>query len=432
MIPLRVPPHSILAEQAVLGFLLADPDNFVSHSIDISIDSFYRSDHQLVFRQMLELTASGSWDRRALWMKLESLKADVPISYIEELNDCAPLGYNYALHKDALLDFEHKRRLLRIAQTIESDITNPSVTTEALTSGILVELDNPRSANTASTWEEASLALMAEINDPSGMSLGFESIDKELQGLRRTALMVVPAGTGIGKTTFALNLAIQQALLGRPVLYVSLEMPAADLVCKMVPMISDISYASMFYPSDAEKLRISSVLAQSKNMPIFFETSTSNVEAILAAALAHKQRNGIEMLIVDHLNLLGVEYEDLAHATRSFKLFADKHRIPVVLLCQLNNHYQQRAEKDPLESDLRGSGTIAQDADVILALYKLSKDLPETYMKLMKNRKAMTNIAKYFDIYYEAPSCTYLIGAEREKPLVPSKRKSGENDSTDY
>lgn len=408
-------PQDIEAEQAVLGAIIYNNDILSETMALLSPNSFFLPAHQYIFRAMSQLAEQDSpIDEITLGDELKSLKqldeaGGYP--YLTELLDCVPSAGNVLQYSKIVQ--EHS--LLRDLIETSSEIARKSRSPDKNITELLAEAETKiaeislRSSNKSYTplkdilvTNFQKLETTSETADEiTGLATGFQDLDKLTSGLQPSDLIVVAARPSMGKTAFALNLATyiatpnkHRAENQRPdekgaILLFSLEMSKEQLVMRMLTSESKV---------DSQKLRAGNLDQDDWNKvaiatdrhstaPIFINDSSNLTPYELTSIskqLDKEQEHGVSLIIVDYLQLMRVNRnnisreQEIAEISRSLKALAKDLNIPVIALSQLNRSLESRSNKHPQLSDLRESGAIEQDADIILFIYRDEVYNPET------------------------------------------------------
>ncbi len=396
---LRTPPHSIEAEQAVLGGLLLDTNAWDQVGDSVSADDFYRPDHRLIFDAICALAA-------------ESKPCDVVTvsEYLERrarLDDAGGLAYLGTLARDtptaanvrAYAQIVKERALLRGLISAGTSIVSSVFNDEGLTARELVNLAEQkvfeiaergsRRTDGAQPVRAMLPALIDKIDEwqsnPDalrGLATGFEAFDRLTGGLRGGDLLIVAGRPSMGKTTLAINMAENVAVDPKTrgsVLIFSMEMPSEQLMTRMLSSIGGVPlhHIRSGRISDEEWMRVTSATSQLTDSRIFIdETPGLSPMDLRARARRVKREHGLDMVVVDYLQLMQVQGSkenratEISEISRGLKALAKELNVPVIALSQLNRSVEQRENKKPVMSDLRESGAIEQDADMILFIYR--------------------------------------------------------------
>ena len=395
-----MPPHSIEAEQAVLGSLMLDNQRWDVVAEMITDRDFYSRHHQLIFSEMHTLVSRGTpIDLITLSESLESkdLLIDVGgFAYLAELSKNTPSAINVVAYTDII----RQQAILRELISASNEIADNCYSTEGRDSTEILDLAESKIFQIAESRTkqgegpknitdvlEATVAKIEELfqrphDGVTGVSTGFLDLDKKTAGLQRSDLIIIAARPSMGKTTFAMNLCENAAMMQeKPVLIFSLEMPSEQIMMRMLASLSRVDQTRIRTGQlqDDDWARISStmgLLLEKKNIYIDDSSGLTPMELRSRARRIYREHKGLSMIMVDYLQLMRVpnisenRTLEIAEISRSLKALAKELQIPVVALSQLNRSLEQRADKRPVNSDLRESGSIEQDADVIMFIYR--------------------------------------------------------------
>lgn len=391
-------PQDIEAEQALLGAILFN-NSLISKLISIlEPSSFYHTSHQHIFRAMLELSQQTTpIDEITLGDKLKSMGQLEEIgsySYLSELIDCVPSSANILQYSKIILDLSILRDLMATA----TDIGKKSLDPKNNVSELLTEAENQiRKISLRTNQKNYSpiknslinnfnrLGKLSESNDEiTGMETGLIDLDRYTSGFQDSDLIIIGARPSMGKTALALNIAsyvTTKKVVKGSVLIFSLEMSEDQLSARMLSSMSKIDgnkiKTGKLDEKDWDALAIS--IDHLSSAKIFINDSTSITSQELTAItkqLDNDEEEGVSMVIVDYLQLMKGSRQDMpreqviAEISRSLKALAKDLNIPVIALSQLNRSLENRSDKHPQLSDLRESGAIEQDADIILFIYR--------------------------------------------------------------
>ncbi len=398
----NIPPHSIEAEQAVLGGIMlnnAHWENVIEHVI---ADDFYTAAHRLIFQEMETLTRQNSpVDLITLdqALKNKGVIQDVGgFAYLAELSKNTPSAANIIAYADIVREKAVLRELIGVGNNIAQRAYVPKgkdikeILDEAerevfhIAEKRTSSNEGPKNVidileKTISKIEQ--LSQNKNHNGVTGVTTGFKDLDKKTAGLQRSDLIIVAARPSMGKTTFAMNLCENAALASdKPVLVFSLEMPADQIMMRTLASLSRVDQTKIRtgqITDDEEWARISSTMAILTNKPnIYIDDSAglTPTELRSRARRVYRENGGLSMIMVDYLQLMRApgfadnRTLEIAEISRSLKALAKELEVPVVALSQLNRSLEQRSDKRPVNSDLRESGSIEQDADLIMFIYR--------------------------------------------------------------
>ena len=396
---LKIPPHSLEAEQSVLGSMLIAPDSW-DKVTDILIDAdFYNRSHQHIFKSIIRiLERNQPVDLVTVSEDLEhnELLDDAGgFAYLGELAKNTPSAANVVAYAEIIKERAIRRELIGAA----NDISELSFNPEGRQSSDILDLaetkvfeiaekrttqsDGPQALNTvlAATIDRID-ALAKAGSAVTGVSTGYTDLDKKTSGLQRSDLIVVAARPSMGKTTFAMNLC-ENAMLGqdKPVLVFSLEMPSEQLIMRLLASVGRVNQTSVRTAqlNDEDWVKLSDamkLIAAKNNLYIDDSSGLTPMDVRTRARKIAREHGGVSLIMVDYLQLMRApafaenRTLEVAEISRSLKALAKELECPVVALSQLNRGLEQRADKRPINSDLRESGSIEQDADLIMFIYR--------------------------------------------------------------
>ncbi|MCF7981848.1 MAG: replicative DNA helicase [Pseudomonadales bacterium] len=394
---LKVPPHSIEAEQSVLGGLMLDNNAWDSVSEGVVEKDFYRHEHRLIFRMMSKLVENGSpLDVITLseaLNKLNELDTVGGLSYLGELAKNTPSVSNIKAYADIVRERSILRQLIGVANEIASDAfeTGGRSSSEVLDDAerkvfqIAEERPNtvgPKEVNPLLTRAiERIDELYHSENAITGLSTGYSDLDAMTAGLQPSDLIIIAGRPSMGKTTFAMNIVEHAVIQGdKPVIVFSMEMPAESLIMRMLSSLGRIDQTKIRTGQldDDDWPRLTSAVSLLKDKKLFIDDtpSLSPTEVRSRARRIAREHGQPALIMIDYLQLMQVKERsenrvgEISEISRSLKALAKELHVPVISLSQLNRSLEQRPNKRPVMSDLRESGSIEQDADVIAFIYR--------------------------------------------------------------
>jgi replicative DNA helicase len=405
---LRLPPHSVEAEQSVLGALLIDNPAWDVVADVLRSEDFYRYDHRLIFQAVARLIeARRPADVVTVHDVLKTAgQADEVggLSYLNSLATDTPSSANVRRYAEIVRDRSVLRRLISTADTIATSALNPQgretrqLLDEAESTIFRITEDSSRGQEgfqDITTLVGGVLTRVSELydqggtGDVTGVPSGYSDLDRMTSGFQAGDLVIVAGRPSMGKTAFSLNLGEHIALeAGLPVAVFSMEMGASQLATRMLCSIGRIDSNRLRTGrlTDDDWARLTGAIGRMQDMPMFIdETPALSVLDLRARARRLARQQGkFGMVIIDYLQLMsgsgGGENRatEISEITRSLKSLAKELRCPVVALSQLNRSLETRPNKRPVMSDLRESGGIEQDADLILFVYRDEVYNPDT------------------------------------------------------
>ena len=394
---LRVPPHSIEAEQSVLGGLMLDNRAWEKIADKVTGEDFYRADHRHIFRVIVELADNNKpFDVVTLSERLDSLgelESVGGLPYLATLASQTPSSANI----DAYADIVRERSVLRQLIAVGTDIANSGYQTEGSSSRELLDKAEQEIFRIADQSLRARQGfrplptLLSDVVDRidrlynedsliTGLPTGFEDFDERTSGLQSGDLIIVAGRPSMGKTSFAMNMAEHAAIkVGKAVAIFSMEMPGEMLAMRMVASLGRISMQKIRTGKLEEEdwPRVTSAVSLLSGAPIYIDDGSAlSPTEIRARARRIKREHDLGLIVIDYLQLMQIagnnenRATEISEISRSLKGLAKELNIPVVALSQLNRSLEQRPHKRPVMSDLRESGAIEQDADLIVFIYR--------------------------------------------------------------
>ncbi|MCH9674031.1 MAG: replicative DNA helicase [Gammaproteobacteria bacterium] len=404
---LRVPPHSIEAEQSVIGGLLIENSGWERIADSVREDDFYRREHRLLFRGIEALMESGQpVDVITLSEWLDSndeLENAGGLAYLSELARNTPSASNLSAYAGIVRERSVVRALIRTGSEIaESGFNTQGATVAELldrAERLVYEIadQSKRGTDGFAPIKDVLVGVMERINELferdnpiTGVATGFSDLDLKTSGLQSGDLIIVAGRPSMGKTAFAMNLVENAALgAGLPVAVFSMEMPSEQLTMRMMSSLGRIDQHKVRTGrlDDDDWPRLTSALTMLNETKIFLDdTPALTPTEIRARCRRLKRAHGLGLIVIDYLQLMQVagtsenRTGEISEISRSLKGLAKELAVPVVALSQLNRSLEQRPNKRPMMSDLRESGAIEQDADVILFIYRdevYNEDTPD-------------------------------------------------------
>lgn len=391
----RVPPHNHDAEQSVLGAIFLEPQALITAAEVLMPEDFYRIAHQKIFQTFLSLSDKGQpIDPVSVSEELTARKEleDVGgLPYITEIAKAVPTAANVAHYAKIVEEKSLLRRLIRVATQIVEDGYTREDEVEALLSEAeknMMEVSNRKNAGDFQHIQDVLVdtydnieRLHTQQGEVTGIPTGFTDLDKVTAGFQRNDLIIVAARPSVGKTAFALNIAQNVATkTTENVAIFSLEMGADQLVSRMLCAEGNIDAQVLrtgaLQAKDWEKLTLA--MGSLSNAGIFIDDSSGiRVNEIRSKCRRLQQEHGLGMIIIDYLQLIQgsgkageSRQQEVSEISRSLKGLARELKVPVIALSQLSRSVEQRQDKRPMMSDLRESGSIEQDADIVSFLYR--------------------------------------------------------------
>lgn len=386
------PPNAILAEQAVIGCILSRPDLLDKVSQLLDPEDFYVESHRVVYSAMVDMTASGEsvdfvgvHDRL---LRLKQIDRAGGHAYLAQMVSDAPSGSNIEHYVGLIRDCSMRRKVIRAA----NDIRVAAESSDKLEQSVACVVDDifriMRSDGSIKAPEPVGKLLptvLSRIEDRlSGgdnyIKTGFDDLDaKLLGGFRPSDLIIIAGRPSMGKTALAMQIGANAAIDGKHVMVFTLEMSKHQLTERLLSQIGGISYSRIISGNleDSDYDKITHALGRLYEAPLFIDdTGGLSVSDIAARARLQAKTSGLSMIIVDYLQIMSYRgnsisrNDQLSEMSRQMKALAKELNVPFILLSQLNREVERRQDKRPAMSDLRESGAIEQDADVIIMMYR--------------------------------------------------------------
>lgn len=424
-------PKNIEAEEAVLGSILINQETIYGVSELLDIEDFYRKSHRTIFKVMLDLNTTKKaidiitlTDYLTHISKLEEVGG---IAFITSLANKVPSTANLKHYINIVKEKSMLRNIVHIAEYMENmgydseSIDTPETVldkAEQLLSKLTKKLVTTKVNNIKEQTLNAYVDIENIINykgELLGLETGLQDLDSFLQGLKNSDFMILAARPSMGKTAFALNIASYLSIKkDTPVAFFSLEMSSNQLIHRifssygLIPLFN-LKSGNLDDAHTQKLIKVSNKLSQSK---LIINDEISNLMSLRSIARKLKRENDIKLIIIDYLQLLeGTRREnrnlEISEISRSLKILAKELDIPIIALSQLSRSVESRQVKKPMLSDLRESGSLEQDADIVMFLYREDYYNPETENKnitdviIAKNRNGPTGtIPVYFHKEY--------------------------------
>ena len=439
---LKVPPHSLEAEQSVLGGLMLDDQAWFDLIEVVAATDFYRTPHQIIFDAMNELASDDApLDAVTVSERLSSkglLEKAGGISYLAELAESTPGASNVLAYGKIVRERSVLRQLIGAA----NQIADSAFTPDGRDTDTLLELAEQSVFQIAenrlkdSGPEKVAPLLIKAVEKVeflhgskgalTGLASGFTDLDRMTTGWQGSDLVIVAARPSMGKTAFAVNMVEHAVMTGGSVLVFSMEMPSEQIVMRMLSSLGRIDQTRLRTGDlkDEDWDRFASAVSQLKDKKLYIDDTAALTpgEVRSRARRVARETGGLDLIMVDYLQLMRTAKDsenratEISEISRSLKALAKEMKCPVVALSQLNRQLESRPDKRPMNSDLRESGAIEQDADVILFIYRdevyneNSEDLGIAEIIIGKQRngpigkvrlKFTGNLTKFEDLAHE-------------------------------
>lgn len=391
----RILPHSVDAEKAVIGSMIMDADAVVAASEMLTGDDFYQRQYGILFEAMMELYNEGK-PVDALTLQERLKMKDVPeefssIEFISELVSSVPTSTNVRHYAQTVSDDATLRRLIRVNEEIANTCYQHKESVEDImntTEKRIFDVLQKKSTDEYVPIQDVVLSVIDKIEAAArhkgtvtGLATGFYDLDYKTSGLQPSDLILIAARPSMGKTAFVLNLAQYMCVRNHvPTAIFSLEMSKDQLVNRILSMESKVDSQSMrtgnLQPADWEKLIESAGIISTAPL-IIDDTPGISITELRSKCRKYKLENDLGLVIIDYLQLMTggskrqeSRQQEISEISRSLKALAREINAPVIALSQLSRACETRPDHRPMLSDLRESGAIEQDADVVMFLYR--------------------------------------------------------------
>ena len=429
---LKVPPHSIEAEQSILGGLLIDNKAIDRIAGQVSASDFYRNDHRIIFTHISKLIDNN--DPADIVTVAESLEQNAEltkvggVAYLGLVAENTPTASNISGYAKIV----RERSIMRNLVEVGSDIVESAFSPQGKDAQQLLDESESKIFQIADAGTSEKLGFidikellpkaaqriddLYQLDDPNGVTgvpSGYSDLDQKTAGLQPGDLIIIAGRPSMGKTSLALNIAEHVGMeVGLPVAIFSMEMGAAQLTMRLLGSVGKLDQHKMRIGQleDEDWPKLTNALGVLNEAPIFIDegSALNSYEVRARARRLHRQQGKLGLIVIDYIQLMSSANEqsnenratEVSEISRSLKALAKELNVPVVALSQLNRGVESRPDKRPMMSDLRESGAIEQDADVIMFIYRDEVYNPETAEKgvaeilLSKQRNGPTGTVK--------------------------------------
>ncbi len=446
-------PYSLEAEHGVLGAILIDPSLLDTVSSDLSADDFYWPDNAKVYKSMLDLASKQQpidfLTVAEMVGRLEN--GDPATQYIIEIRQGVPSAANVMSYARVVRERSLDRRLIDISSAIHEIAHSTTETPDKIAQAqaeVLALEGSAVAADVVTAWDVLIdhmpiLERREELKgDLDGLSTGLEDLDEKLQGLKPEQLIIVAGRPAMGKTTLAMNIAADVSIRqGKKVQVFSLEMANNQLMDRFLAAEGTIPLQDIKSgrgSSGENGLRLTAAAGKIRDSGLMMSDRPGlTMSRIRSIARRQKARTGLDLVVIDYLQLLdeeggsGNRTEAVSAMSRGAKLMARELKIPVIMLSQLNRGLEQRPNKRPMCSDLRESGAIEQDADIILFVYRDEVYYPDSEYKgvaeiiIGKGRDIETGTVRAAFLGQYSQFKPLAVGWEPPTPKEPPKKTRG-------
>jgi replicative DNA helicase len=431
----KVPPHSLEAERSTLGSLLIDKDAIIKIADILAPEDFYHEKNEMIYRAIMEVFEKRNpIDVLTITSHLEDKKELEQVggaSYIAELTTEVPTASHIFQYATIVKQKSILRKLLKAGDTIKGLGFNETEEIENLLEEAEKSLFNVSQTFIKDRFVHVKEILsqtyekLADLHDPEskdkyrGIPTGYRDLDNLLSGLQPADLVIIAARPSMGKTAFALNIAENIAKNQKSVGIISLEMSKEQLVERMFCSLLGVDSWKMRTGklTDEDFARIGGIMDELNSMKLFIDDSVGgSIAELRAKARRLQMEHGLDLLIVDYLQLMSAgkanfgqtnRVQEISEISRALKSLARELHLPVIALSQLSRAVELRPSKVPQLSDLRESGAIEQDADVVMMLYR------EDYYEEDSDRAGITDI--YIRKHRNGPTGHIELGFRKEQ-----------------
>ena len=391
----KIPPHDIEAEQAVIGSMITDRDAVISAVETLKPDAFYRDDHKAIFEAILNLYKKAEpIDIITLKDELESMNKFEQVGgyeYLASLPEKVPTTANVQKYIKIVEEKSILRNLIKTANEIISLGYDPTEDVEDIMDSAekkifdIMQSKNQKGYTPIKDALVESFAKLEELYNRkqyiTGVSTGFIALDHKTAGLHGSELILVAARPAMGKTAFALNIATNAAVRGKvPVAIFSLEMSKDQLVNRILcsEAMVDSNKVRTGKVEEGDWVKLAGAIGPLSESEIYIDdTPGISVMEIRTKCRKLKMEKNIGLIVIDYLQLIqgnnkrvGSREQEISEISRSLKILAKELDVPVIALSQLSRAVEQRPDHRPMLSDLRESGAIEQDADIVMFIYR--------------------------------------------------------------
>lgn len=406
---LKVPPHSIEAEQSVIGGLMLDNEMWDRVADKVNHTDFYRREHRIIFTAIAKLAENNTpFDVITLCDTLEAsgeLENVGGLSYLGELAKNTPSVANIAAYAEIVREKSIFRKLLAVSSEVADSVYRPDGknSNEILDEAerkVFAIADHGAKGSGPEPVKTIMPNLIEKLDDLmqtkggiTGIATHYHDLDRMTSGLQPADMVIVAGRPSMGKTTFAMNIAENVAMNSpKPVLVFSMEMPKEALMMRILSSLSRVDQSALrsgqLKDHDWSKIFATvSMITEQMNLYIDDTPALSPTEIRSRARRLAREHDGLRMIVIDYLQLMQVpggaenRVNEVSEISRSIKAVAKELNVPVIALSQLSRKCEERNDKRPMMSDLRESGAIEQDADVIMFVYRDEVYHPETQDK---------------------------------------------------
>jgi len=399
---LKLPPHSLDAEYSVIGGLLLSNDSLDKVADILSTNDFYQYAHRLIFEHALKIINAGKPADIITVAESLDISAELTsvggVAYLANLVQNTPSAANIRRYAEIVRERSLMRQLIEVSSGITESAYNPqgrdvkNLLDDAEAKILNIAESGHRSNQGFLSVQQILPGVINRIDDlyqrenqsgVTGISTGFEDLDQLTSGFQPGDLIIVAGRPSMGKTAFSINIAENIALQNKlPIAIFSMEMGASQLVTRMLGSIGKLDQQRMRNGSleDDDWFRLTSAVGKLNNAPVYIDEGAglTSFDVRARARRLQRQTGQLGLIVIDYIQLMSGTSDksnenratEISEISRSLKSLAKELNVPVVALSQLNRSVEQRQDKRPVMSDLRESGAIEQDADLIIFIYR--------------------------------------------------------------
>lgn len=442
----RIPPHSIEAERAVLGAILLNKDAFDAVSSIVKAEDFYSDNHRVIYEALVSIVGKNQRADYVLLSeelkKSQKLEAVGGILYLTNLTTDIVDAYNVEDHAKIVRDKAHLRKLIHVANAVESMAYREEEETEDIVNRaeqmVLDVSGTTKGESSFSAMREVVYETIDRINELqrhkgilTGVSTGFKDLDNLTSGLQKSDLILVAARPSMGKTAFTLNIAQNVAMKSKKnVAFFSLEMSKTQLVARVLAAVAGINSGRIRNGqlSQEDWGKAINALNDLAEAPLYIDDTSGLTPQLMKKKLRRliQEHGELGLVVVDYIQLMenggkkmaDNRQQEVSAISRQLKIMAREFNVPLIALSQLSRGVESRADKTPMLSDLRESGSLEQDADIVAFLNRENyqdiedtSDGVETQVIIRKHRNGELGIVK---LWFEGAYTRFRDLAYRE------------------
>ena len=442
----RIPPHSIEAERAVLGAILLNKDAFDAVSSIVKAEDFYSDNHRVIYEALVSIVGKNQRADYVLLSeelkKSQKLEAVGGILYLTNLTTDIVDAYNVEDHAKIVRDKAHLRKLIHVANAVESMAYREEEETEDIVNRaeqmVLDVSGTTKGESSFSAMRDVVYETIDRINELqrhkgilTGVSTGFKDLDNLTSGLQKSDLILVAARPSMGKTAFTLNIAQNVAMKSKKnVAFFSLEMSKTQLVARVLAAVAGINSSRIRNGqlSQEDWGKAINALNDLAEAPLYIDDTSGLTPQLMKKKLRRliQEHGELGLVVVDYIQLMenggkkmaDNRQQEVSAISRQLKIMAREFNVPLIALSQLSRGVESRADKTPMLSDLRESGSLEQDADIVAFLnrenYQDTEDTSdgvETQVIIRKHRNGELGIVK---LWFEGAYTRFRDLAYRE------------------